>query len=208
MARANGLAVKGAIASGLVRIQAVAGELTAAATQTAMGAVAVKMKAEVQRAATVKVSGQQLVVLKDLRAKHQIVATTALSDVLAGRITSAAYLESKARAGAFSTQLAADAGRQLGVLGQAVAAPVLASPAYVASLEKGSGSIPAVPGWAGFPGGCALPAAAPAFRPLLPADGPALLPTGRFCLTPPPAPPQRQSTDSCCVLLLPRRVWC
>jgi hypothetical protein len=172
LARANGLAVKGAIASGLVRIQAVAGELTVAATQTAMGAVAVKMKAEVLRAATVKVSGQQLVVLKDLRAKHQLVATTALADVLAGRITSAAYQESKARAGAFSTQLAADAGRQLGVLGQAVAAPVLASPAYVASLEKGSGSIPAVPGWAGFPGGCALPVADSTYIPRLPTDGP------------------------------------
>jgi hypothetical protein len=177
LARANGLAVKSAIASGLELIKTRAAELTVAASQTAMDAVAVRMKGEVLRAATVKKSGQQLVVLKDLRAKHQLVATTALADVLAGKITAAAYQESKARASAFSTQLAADTGRQLGVLGQAVAAPALASPAYQAALEQGTGSISVVSGWVGFPGGCALPAAAAAFQPVLPSTGPGVATT-------------------------------
>jgi hypothetical protein len=177
LARANGLAVKDSIASGTASLKVVGDAMIGAGSQTAMDAVAVKLRAEVQRAATVKKSGQQLVVLKDLRAKHQLVATTALADVLAGRIKSAAYQESKARASAFSTQLAADTGRQLGVVGKAVAAPSLAAPAYLAALEKGAGSIPAVPGWVGFPGGCALPAAVSSFRPVLPAAGPGVATT-------------------------------
>ncbi|MHA7221465.1 heparinase II/III domain-containing protein [Arthrobacter sp. RHLT1-20] len=172
LARANGLPVKGAIASGLDRLKGVAGELTVASTQTALDAVAVKMKAEVLRAATVKKGGQQLVALKDLRAKQQLVATGALADLVAGRITVARYDENKARTSGFSTQLSADTSRQLGVLGQSLPAPALASPAYVAALEQGTGSIPAVAGLIGVPGGCALPAAAPVFRPVLPADGP------------------------------------
>ncbi|MDJ0351338.1 heparinase II/III family protein [Pseudarthrobacter sp. PH31-O2] len=172
LARANGLAVKDAIASGLDLIKVVAGELTAASTQTAMTAVAVKMKAEVLRAATVKKGGQQLITLKDLRAKQQLVATNALADLVSGRIAGLPYEQSKARTGAFSTQLSADVSRQLAVLGQAVSAPALASPAFVPLLEQGNGSIPAVSGLVGVPGGCALPVAAPAFRPMLPADGP------------------------------------
>lgn len=121
------------------------------------------------RAATVRKSGQQLVVLKDLRAKHQQVATTALADMLAGRMTPEFYhQEAKPRSSAFSMQLAADTARQLGALGQAVDAPELVSPTYLAVLEQGSGGIPVVAGWLGFPGGCTLPAAEAAFRPVLP----------------------------------------
>ncbi len=172
LARPNGVAVKDAIASGLAKIKTVGDALTVANTQAAMDAVAVRMKAEVIRAATVKKSGQQLVELKNLRSGHQKIATAALADSLAGRITSAAYQAIKTRAAAYSTQLSADAVRQLGVLGQAVAAPALIAPRYRTVLEQGSGSIPVASGWVGFPGGCALPAASSAFRPMLPSDGP------------------------------------
>lgn len=172
LARANGLVIKGAIASGLELLKVVGGQLTAASTQSSMDAVAVKMKAEVLRAGTVKKGGQQLIVLTDLRAKQQLVATTALADLTAGKITASTYEAQKARTSGFSTQLSADTSRQLGAVGQAVPAPALASPTYVAALEQGTGSIPAVSGLIGFAGGCALPAAPPAFRPALPTDGP------------------------------------
>ncbi|MET1154244.1 heparinase II/III family protein [Arthrobacter sp.] len=172
LARANGLLIKDAIASGLELLKTVGGELTTASTQSAMDAVAVKMKTEALRAATVKKTGQQLIALKDLRAKQQLVATTALADVLAGRITGTRYQESRALTSGFSTQLAADSSRQLGAVGKAVAAPALASQKYVTTLQQGTGSIPSASGLIGVPGGCALPAAAAVFRPVLPADGP------------------------------------
>jgi len=172
LARANGLAVKDAIASASASLTAVGKEVLAATTQSAMDRASVKMKTEVQRATTLKVSGQQLVSLKDLRAKHQLVASAALADVLAARMTSAAYQESKARAAGFSTQLAADTGRQLGVLGKAVAPAPLASPAFLPALEQKTGTIPTLPGWVGFAGGCALPVADSTFVPRLPTTGP------------------------------------
>ncbi|WP_457962753.1 heparinase II/III-family protein [Arthrobacter sp. D1-29] len=172
LARANGLVIKGAIASGLEMLKVVGGELTAASTQSSMDAVAAKMKAEVLRAATVKKGGYQLTLLKDLRGKQQQVATTALGDLMAGKITASTYEAQKARTAGFSTQLSADTSRQLGAVGHAVPAPALASPTYVAALEQGTGSIPTVSGLVGFAGGCALPAAPPAFRPALPTDGP------------------------------------
>ncbi|WCI08733.1 hypothetical protein PJ267_00965 [Arthrobacter sp. OVS8] len=152
LARPNGVAVKDAIASGKAALTTVGDALTVATTQSAMDAVAVRMKAEVLRAATVKKSGQQLVELKNLRSGHQKNATAALADFLAGGITSAAYQAMKTRAAAYSTQLSADAVRQLGVLGKAVAAPALIAPKYRTVLEQGSGSIPVASGWVGFPG--------------------------------------------------------
>lgn len=172
LVRANGLVIKNAIASGLELLKGVGSELTAASTQISMDAVSVKMKAEVLRAATVKKGGQQLIVLKDLRAKQQLVANTALADLKAGKITASTYEAQKARTSGFSTQLSADTSRQLGAVGQAMPAPALASPAYAAALEQGTGSIPSVSGLIGFAGGCALPAAPPAFRPALPTGGP------------------------------------
>lgn len=174
LARANGLVIKGAIASGLELLKGVGGELTAASTQSAMDAVAVKMKAEVLRAATVKNGGQHLVALKDLRAKQQLVATTALADLTAGRTTAVRYEEVRRVTSNFSTQLSADTSKQLGAVGQAVSAPALASPTYLATLERGTGIIPTAPGLIGFPGGCALPAAPSIFRPVLPSDGPGI----------------------------------
>lgn len=174
LARANGLIIKNAIASGLELLKVVGSELTLASTQSAMDAVAVKMNAEALRAATVKKGGQQLITLKDLRTKQQVVAKTALADFVAGRVTPLQYEEAKARTGSFSTQLSADTSRQLGAVGQPVPAPGLASPAYVAVLEQATGTIPTAPGLIGVPGGCALPAASPGFRPVLPADGPGI----------------------------------
>lgn len=172
LARANGLSVKAAIASGMASLKTVGNELTVATTQLRMDAVRVKMGTEILRAATVKRSGQQLVELKDLRTRQQQIVRTALADTLAARISVASYNETKARAAGFSTQLSDDAARQLGVLGQAVVAPALVSPNYLPALQQGSGSIPAAPGWTGFPGGCGLPAAPSAFTPGLPTDGP------------------------------------
>ncbi|MDQ0677963.1 hypothetical protein QFZ30_001345 [Arthrobacter pascens] len=137
LARANGLVIKGAIASGLEMLKVVGGELTAASTQRSMDGVAAKMKAEVLRAATVKKGGHQLIVVKNLRAKQQLVATTAPTDLTAGRIAASTYEAQKARASSFSTQLSADTSRQLGAVGQAVPAPALASPNSVAALEQG-----------------------------------------------------------------------
>jgi hypothetical protein len=179
LARSNGLAVKDAIASGMASLQA-AGDALTVATQATIDAVAVQMKAEVLRAATVKRSGQQLTVLKDLRAKEQSVAGTALADMLAGRLNAASFQSAKARTAAFSTQLSADAERQLSVLGKAVTAPALQSLSYQTTLESGTGSIPTVAGWTGFPGGCALPAASSLFTPVLPAGGPGVAVSGQM----------------------------
>lgn len=182
--RANGLEVKGAIAAGLASLEVVGDQLTAATTQMAMDSVAMKMKAEALRAATVKRSGQQLVVLKDLRLEHQTIVTKALANHRAGRITGTEYRGTSARARAFSTQWSADVARQLGALGRSVESPDLLSRSYITRLNSNSGVIPTVQGWVGFPGGCALPSAASNFKPVLPADGPGVATTRQLASKP------------------------
>lgn len=172
LARSNGLIVKEAIASGTASLKEVGDALTLATTQAAMDAVAARMQAEAVRAATVRKSAEQLEGLEDLREAQQKIATTALGDLTAARITITVYAATKERASAFTTQLAADTAIQLGVIGKPVAAPDLKSPGWFSALENGSGTIPGAAGWVGFPGGCALPSAGSAFTPVLPTDGP------------------------------------
>ena len=172
LARRNALTVKNAIASGTASLKAAGDELTAAKTQEAMDAVATRIRDEATRAATVRKAAKQLTILVDLRTAQQSVATKALSDLSAARITLSTYSGSKERTSSFTTQLAADTAVQLGVIGKAVPAPDLKSTPWLSTLQQGSGPIPAVPGWVGFPGGCALPSASSAFTPVLPVDGP------------------------------------
>ncbi|WCI08760.1 hypothetical protein PJ267_01155 [Arthrobacter sp. OVS8] len=172
LARRNALTVKDAIASGTASLKAAGDELTAAKTQEAMDAVATRIRDEATRAATVRKAAKQLTILVDLRTAQQSVATKALSDLSAARITLSTYSGSKERTSSFTTQLAADTAVQLGVIGKAVPAPDLKSTPWLSTLQQGSGPIPAVPGWVGFPGGCALPSASSAFTPVLPVDGP------------------------------------
>lgn len=172
LARANALIVKNAIADGTASLQAAGGALTVATTQTAMDAVATLMSQEATKAATVRKVAEQLTILVDLRKAQIKVATTALSDLNAGRMTFATYGGSKERASAFTTQLAADSATQLNVIGKPVQAPDLKSQAWLGTLQSGTGSIPTIFGWVGFPGGCALPSASSAFRPMLPSTGP------------------------------------
>jgi hypothetical protein len=172
LARANALTVKGAIAAGTASLKVAGEALTAATTQTAMDAVAVQMNAEAVRAATVRKSAENLTVLEDLRETQVQVATHALGELAAARLSIASYSLVKERASNFTTQLAADTSTQLGVIGKAVVAPALNSPAWVDALQNGSGAIPAVSGWVGFPGGCALASAGSSYKPTLPVDGP------------------------------------
>ncbi|WP_307074683.1 heparinase II/III domain-containing protein [Arthrobacter pascens] len=172
LARTNGIIVKDAIASGTASLKEVGDALTVATTQAAMDAVAVRMQAEATRAATVRKSAEQLEVLEDLREAQQRVAITAFDDLTVSRISLTTYAATKERASAFTTQLAADTAVQLGVIGKPLAAPDLKSPAWLGALQNGSGTIPSISGWVGFPGGCALPSAGTAFNPVLPTDGP------------------------------------
>lgn len=172
LARRNALTVKDAIASGTASLKAAGDELTVAKTQAAMDTVAARIREEATRAATVRKVAGQLSILVDLRSSQQDVATRALSDLSAARITLTTYSRSKERTSAFTTQLAADAAVQLGVIGKPVPAPDLKSAPWLSTLQNGTGPIPAVPGWVGFPGGCALPSASSSFIPVLPADGP------------------------------------
>ncbi|WP_144670828.1 heparinase II/III family protein [Arthrobacter sp. U41] len=172
LARRNALTVKNAIASGTASLKAAGDELTAAKTQEAMDAVATRIRDEATRAATVRKVAKQLTILVDLRTAQQGVATKALSDLSAARITLTTYSGSKERTSSFTTQLAADTAVQLGVIGKAVPAPDLKSTLWLSTLQLGSGPIPALPGWVGFPGGCALPSASSTFTPILPVDGP------------------------------------
>lgn len=172
LARVNGLAVKGAIASGMRSLGAARIALAKAGTQKAMNEAAVKVRAERQRAATTRRAGQQLAVLKYFRAKQQKIAQTALSGALSRKISWISYRATKARAAAFSTLLEADTRRQVGSLGKLVKPLALLAAPYTDELQKGVGSIPTAPGLVGFAGGCALPAASNTFRPVLPADGP------------------------------------
>ncbi|SDP52678.1 Heparinase II/III-like protein [Arthrobacter sp. ok909] len=172
LARSNALTVKSAIASGTASLKQAGDALTAATTQSAMDAVATQMKAEALKASTVRKTAEQLTVLKGLRATQQTVATTALDDFAAARITPVAYGATKDRTSAFTTQLAADTAAQLGVIGKPLPAIDLKSPAWLAPLQNAAGTIPSAPGWIGFPGGCALPSASSAFTPVLPSTGP------------------------------------
>lgn len=172
LARRDGLTVKGAIDSGTASLKAAGDQLTVAITQEAMDAAAARIKDEATRAGTVRKVAGQLKTLVDLRTAQQNAAVTALGDLVAARISLTTYSGAKDRTSAFTTQLAADKATQLGVIGKAVPAPDLASPSWLATMQNGTGPIPAVPGWVGFPGGCALPPAAGAFTPALPADGP------------------------------------
>lgn len=182
--RANGLAVKSAIASGLASLEVVGDELTSAATQLAFDSVSAKMDAEALRAATVKRSGRQLVVLKDLRVQHQTFVTKALANYRAGLISGTAYRGTSTRSRAFSTQWSADVASQLGALGRSVGSPNLRSPSYMTNLESNHGVIPSVSGWVGFPGGCALRSAAATFKPVLPTDGPGVATTRQLASRP------------------------
>ncbi|MDJ0351363.1 heparinase II/III family protein [Pseudarthrobacter sp. PH31-O2] len=172
LARANALDVKNAISSGTVSLKAAGDQLTVAVTQVAMDAAAARIGQEATKAATVRKVAEQLTTLMRFRATQQAIATGALSDLAAGRITLSTYSGSKDRTSAFTTQVAADTAAQLGVLGKPNAGPDLQSAAWMSALQNGSGTIPAVSGWVGFPGGCALPSASSAFNPVLPSDGP------------------------------------
>ncbi|WP_457962727.1 heparinase II/III-family protein [Arthrobacter sp. D1-29] len=172
LARRNALTVKDAIAAGTASLKAAGDELTLAKTQEAMDAVASRIREEATRAGTVRKVAEQLSILVDLRSAQQAVATKALNDLSAARITLSTYGGSKDRTSAFTTQLAADLTIQLGVIGKPVPAPDLKSGAWLSTLQNGTGPIPAVPGWVGFPGGCALPSASSTFVPVLPTDGP------------------------------------
>ncbi|MHA7221492.1 heparinase II/III domain-containing protein [Arthrobacter sp. RHLT1-20] len=172
LARANALSVKNAIASGTASLKTAGDELTVAMTQEAMDTVASRIGEESVRAATVRKAAEQLTFLVDFRTAQQNVAIGALSELSSARITLSSYSGSKARTSAFTTQLAADAAAQLAVLGKPIAAPELNSAAWLSALQDGTGSIPTVSGWVGFPGGCALPSASSAFTPVLPSGGP------------------------------------
>lgn len=172
LARANALSVKNAIASGTASLKTAGDELTVAMTQGAMDTVAARIGEESVRAATVRKAAEQLTFLVDFRITQQMVAVGALGDLLSARMTMGSYSGSKERTSAFTTQLAADTAAQLAVLGKPVAAPDLNSAAWLSALRNGTGPIPAVSGWVGFPGGCALPSASSAFNPVLPSDGP------------------------------------
>jgi hypothetical protein len=174
LVRANALTLKTAIETGTATLKQAGDALTAASTQSAMDAVAVRMKGERLKASTVKKAAEQLKTLQDLRGTQHKVATAALSDFTAARITLSAYSAAKDLTSAFSTQLAADTAAQLAVLGKAVPVPALKSPAWLSKMQNAEGSIPVVAGWVGFPGGCALPSASSVFTPVLPASGPSV----------------------------------
>ena len=192
LARRNALTVKNAIASGTASLKAAGDELTAAKTQEAMDAVATRIRDEATRAATVRKAANQLTILVDLRTAQQSVATKALSDLSAARITLSTYSGSKERTSSFTTQLAADTAVQLGVIGKAVPAPDLKSTPWLSTLQQGSGTIPAMAGWVGFPGGCALSSASSAFTPVLPLDGPGVGTSKKLVAS----AKTRQSTDA------------
>ncbi|MGX9900574.1 hypothetical protein ACW0JT_12995 [Arthrobacter sp. SA17] len=172
LARTNALIVKNAIASGTASLKVAGDNLTAATTQAAMDAVTVQINAEAIRADTVRKSAENLTILEDLRATQIKTAIQALNDLTTGRLSLSSYALAKERASAFSTQLAGDTASQISVIGKPLVAPALSSPQWTAVLQSGSSTIPAVSGWVGFPGGCALPSANSSFKPVLPTDGP------------------------------------
>lgn len=172
LARKNALIVKNAIGTGSASLDAASAQLTGATTQAAMDAAAIRVREEATRAATVRKVAEQLTVLVDYRTAQQSVATKALGDLTAARISLSTYAGAKDRTSAFTTQLAADSAIQLGAIGKVVPAPALKSAAWLSTLQAGSGPIPTVSGWVGFPGGCALPSATSTFTPVLPLDGP------------------------------------
>ena len=136
LARRNALTVKDAIASGTASLKAAGDALSVATTQAAMDAVAVRIRNEATRAATVRKSALQLTVLVDYRTAQQSVATKALADYSAARISLSTYGGAKERTSAFTTQLAADTAAQLAVIGQPVPAPNLKSTALARDPAK------------------------------------------------------------------------
>lgn len=174
LARSKALVVKDAIAAGTLTLKEAGTQLTLATTQTAMDAASVRMKSEALKAATVRKTAANLSLLEDLRGIQQNVATGALSGLNAGSVTTSAYAATQARASAFSTHLAGDTIKQLGVIGKALPAVSMSSPGWLAALQNDAGSIPAVSGWVGFAGGCALPLAISAYQPKLPLTGPGI----------------------------------
>ena len=135
LARRNALTVKNAIASGTSSLKAAGDALTVATTQAAMDAVAVRIRNEATRAATVRKGARQLTILVDYRTTQQSVATKALADFSGARISSSTYGGAKERTSAFTTQLAADTAAQLGVIGKTVPAPNLKSASWLATCK-------------------------------------------------------------------------
>ncbi|MBG6217524.1 hypothetical protein IWX75_001982 [Arthrobacter sp. CAN_A6] len=174
LARADGLQVKDAIAAGIVSLEGTAALVTAASTQTLMTAAAQAVKTESLRAATVKTSAEQLKMTKDLRGIQQGIATTALTDLNAGRIPRSTFEAIETRTAAFTTLLAADTASQLKTIGEALPASGLQAPQWRDEMETGSAAVPAAQGWVGFSGGCALPVAEEKFLPKLPISGPGI----------------------------------
>lgn len=172
LARADGLALKSAIDTGVKTLDQASLLVTNAQTRTAMDAAAAAVATEAQRASTTRTSGANLKAARDLRAVQQEVAREALANLENGSITQAAYEAIEARAAAFTTLLAADTKSQLGQLGKTVKPVSLQAAGWRDELEQNIGTIPTAAGWVGFAGGCALPAADPTFRPQLPTIGP------------------------------------
>lgn len=172
LARADGLALKGAIEAGVKTLDQAALLVTNAQTQSTMDVAAASVATEALRAFTTRTSGANLQAARDLRAVQQDIARAALDEFEGGLISQPAYEAVKGRAAAFTTILAADTKSQLSQLGKAVKPAALRATDWKDELEGNVGTIPTSAGWVGFPGGCALPVAAPNFRPQLPSEGP------------------------------------
>ena len=177
LTRGQSSAFASAISGTAVTMRAAAAAISAATNQTEVDAAAKLVGVESVRSATAKQAANKLVRLQEMRLEHIAVATKALQDRIAGRISGPAYAEVETRAAAFSTLLSVAVNTQLQTVGKAVASPSLTVEAPLASLKSGKGSITAAAGWVGFPGGCALPAAPASFRPVPLSPGPSVVTT-------------------------------
>ncbi|MET3351999.1 UNVERIFIED_ORG: hypothetical protein ABID57_003712, partial [Arthrobacter sp. UYEF1] len=169
-----------AISGSAVTMRAAAAAISAATTQPQVDAAAELVRIESVRSSTAIQAANKLVRLQQMRLEHISVVTLALQDRTAGRISAAAYSELDSRAAALSTLLAVAVSEQLQTVGKAVPSLPLTVEAPLAALKSGTGPITPAPGWVGFPGGCALPAAQDGFRPVPLSPGPSIVTTAKL----------------------------
>lgn len=178
--RGQATAFAGAISGTTATMRAAAAAISAATTQAQVDAAAKLVAAESVRSSTTKQAAMKLVRLQGIRLEHISVIAKALQDRKTEVISTSAYAELEARAAALSTLLSDAVAIQLETVGKVVPSPSLTVEAPLADLKSGTGSITPAPGWVGFPGGCALPAAQDAFRPAAIAPGPSIITTAKM----------------------------
>ncbi len=169
-----------AISGTTATMRTAAAAISAATTQAQVDAAAKLVGIESVRSSTAKQAATKLVRLQEMRVEHAALVTKALDDRIAGRIPPSAYAEVDSRSAAFSTILSASVTEQLRTVGKAVASPALTAEVPLANLKSGTGPITPAAGWVGFPGGCALPPAPDAFRPVPLAPGPSIVTSAKL----------------------------